>query len=210
VARVRSPPSLFKVFDFKFKRFEHIVPTTLAERVGFEPTNTVRCYTLSRRAPSTARPPLLAVARVPERAQVIKSTDISQLRRGRDCCGPILGRSPSGRRCASSKIAPGDFVEPTNTVRCYTLSRRAPSTARPPLHTGRKGTGADPDDQIQAPLVLRHRPVRTGIVTLIGSSTRQEGRDATWSQSLGRATTRWPPCSGAPACSVAERRNTCP
>src|ERR1700729_2121921 len=33
---------------------------TLAERVGFEPTNTVRCYTLSRRAPSTARPPLLA------------------------------------------------------------------------------------------------------------------------------------------------------
>jgi hypothetical protein len=35
---------------------------------------------------------------------------------------------------ASSKIAPGDFVEPTNTVRCYTLSRRAPSTARPPLH----------------------------------------------------------------------------
>src|SRR6202020_393108 len=45
----------------------------LAERVGFEPTNTVRCYTLSRRAPSTARPPLLAVARVPERTQVIKS-----------------------------------------------------------------------------------------------------------------------------------------
>src|ERR1700727_3983194 len=38
-----------------------------------EPTNTVRCYTLSRRAPSTARPPLLAVARVPERTQVIKS-----------------------------------------------------------------------------------------------------------------------------------------
>src|SRR3984957_513243 len=32
----------------------------MAERVGFEPTNTVRCYTLSRRAPSTARPPLLA------------------------------------------------------------------------------------------------------------------------------------------------------
>src|ERR1700689_3738489 len=30
----------------------------LAERVGFEPTNTVRCYTLSRGAPSTARPPL--------------------------------------------------------------------------------------------------------------------------------------------------------
>src|ERR1700681_4979471 len=52
----------------------------LAERVGFEPTNTVRCYTLSRRAPSTARPPLLAAARVPERTPVIKSSDISQLR----------------------------------------------------------------------------------------------------------------------------------
>src|SRR5580692_3260628 len=46
----------------------------LAERVGFEPTNTVRCYTLSRRAPSTARPPLHAAARVPERTQPIKSS----------------------------------------------------------------------------------------------------------------------------------------
>src|SRR5580692_6874628 len=34
------------------------IDSLLAERVGFEPTNTVRCYTLSRRAPSTARPPL--------------------------------------------------------------------------------------------------------------------------------------------------------
>src|ERR1700727_1795432 len=48
----------------------------LAERVGFEPTNTVRCYTLSRRAPSTARPPLLAAARVPERTQPIKSSSL--------------------------------------------------------------------------------------------------------------------------------------
>src|ERR1700676_5697637 len=46
----------------------------LAERVGFEPTNTVRCYTLSRRAPSTARPPLHAAARVPEATHAIKST----------------------------------------------------------------------------------------------------------------------------------------
>jgi hypothetical protein len=46
----------------------------LAERVGFEPTNTVRCYTLSRRAPSTARPPLHAAARVPEVDQAIKFT----------------------------------------------------------------------------------------------------------------------------------------
>src|SRR5580704_6506173 len=43
------------------------------------------------------------------------------------------GPRPAGALRAS-KIAPGDFVEPTNTVRCYTLSRRAPSTARPPLH----------------------------------------------------------------------------
>src|SRR6202051_2260369 len=45
----------------------------LAERVGFEPTNTVRCYTLSRRAPSTARPPLHAAASAPEDTQAIKS-----------------------------------------------------------------------------------------------------------------------------------------
>src|ERR1700675_4010281 len=48
--------------------------TLMAERVGFEPTNTVRCYTLSRRAPSTARPPLHAAARVPEATHTIKFT----------------------------------------------------------------------------------------------------------------------------------------
>src|SRR3984885_2739430 len=36
----------------------------------------LECYTLSRRAPSTARPPLLAAARVPERTQVIKSASL--------------------------------------------------------------------------------------------------------------------------------------
>ena len=30
----------------------------LAERVGFEPTNTLRCYLTSNQAPSTARPSL--------------------------------------------------------------------------------------------------------------------------------------------------------
>src|SRR6266404_8178844 len=39
----------------------------MAERVGFEPTNTVRCYTLSRRAPSTARPPLHKPQSAPNR-----------------------------------------------------------------------------------------------------------------------------------------------
>src|ERR1700689_1696261 len=94
----------------------------LAERVGFEPTNTVRCYTLSRRAPSTARPPL--------------HKPLLKLYTGRDC-SPLRRQSLASLRTdafESSKIAPGDFVEPTNTVRCYTLSRRSPSTARPPLH----------------------------------------------------------------------------
>src|SRR5258708_20231529 len=60
--------------------------------------------------------------------------------------------------------------EPTNTVRCYTLSRRAPSTARPPLHSGRKGTGGRPSYQIgsvqggdcsrRTPLLLRFAPDR--------------------------------------------------
>src|ERR1700730_2570756 len=60
--------------------------TFMAERVGFEPTNTVRCYTLPGRAPSTTRPPLLAAARVPERTQPIKSRHLlaaSGLIRGR-------------------------------------------------------------------------------------------------------------------------------
>src|SRR5262249_48219962 len=30
----------------------------VADRVGFEPTNTLRCYLLSKQAPSTARPPV--------------------------------------------------------------------------------------------------------------------------------------------------------
>ena len=34
----------------------------MAERVGFEPTIRVNVYTLSKRAPSATRPPLLALA----------------------------------------------------------------------------------------------------------------------------------------------------
>src|SRR5258708_31947830 len=48
--------------------------------------------------------------------------------------------------------------EPTNTVRCYTLSRRAPSTARPPLHSGRKGTGGRPSYQIGSGGIDSGRP----------------------------------------------------
>jgi hypothetical protein len=35
-----------------------IVNFLVAERVGFEPTNTLRCYLTSNQAPSTARPSL--------------------------------------------------------------------------------------------------------------------------------------------------------
>ena len=37
----------------------------LAERVGFEPTNTLRCYLTSNQAPSTARPPLPTGVMIP-------------------------------------------------------------------------------------------------------------------------------------------------
>src|ERR1700733_2304412 len=66
----------------------------LAERVGFEPTNTVRCYTLSRRAPSTARPPLHAAARVPEPAEPIKFT-VAQSPRA------AVPRAAAGEQCAA-------------------------------------------------------------------------------------------------------------
>src|SRR5258707_3328797 len=72
--KVRTPtPTIYIQIQFS-REISTNCANILAERVGFEPTNTVRCYTLSRRAPSTARPPLLAAARVPERAQAIKFT----------------------------------------------------------------------------------------------------------------------------------------
>src|SRR6202521_316652 len=68
----------------------------MAERVGFEPTNSVRCYTLSRRAPSTARPPLHAAARVPEVARAIKSTEAPSSK-----AAPRAPRAGVAGRCAS-------------------------------------------------------------------------------------------------------------
>src|SRR6187551_1579062 len=38
----------------------------LADRQGFEPWNTVRCYLLSKQAPSTARPPVRNLTYVPQ------------------------------------------------------------------------------------------------------------------------------------------------
>ncbi len=74
----------------------------LAERVGFEPTNTVRCYTLSRRAPSTARPPL----HKPQSAPTA----------GRDCSRrtPLVLRFAPDRCsfAATSKIAPAILSNP--------------------------------------------------------------------------------------------------
>ena len=71
----------------------------MAERVGFEPTNTVRCYTLSRRAPSTARPPLHKPQSTPNA--------------GWDCSRrtPLVLRFAPDRCsfAATSQIAPGDF-----------------------------------------------------------------------------------------------------
>src|ERR1700681_715497 len=78
---------------------------------------------------------------------------------------PASSLSQSADRCRqkfTQRLAERVGFEPTNTVRCYTLSRRAPSTARPPLHKpesaptagrvtsprGRKGTGGDSRDQI--------------------------------------------------------------
>src|SRR6266403_1918333 len=74
----------------------------MAERVGFEPTNTVRCYTLSRRAPSTARPPL----HKPQSAPTA----------GRDCSRrtPLVLRFAPDRCsfAATSKIAPAILSNP--------------------------------------------------------------------------------------------------
>src|ERR1700720_2995055 len=74
----------------------------MAERVGFEPTNTVRCYTLSRRAPSTARPPLLKPQSAPTA--------------GRDCSRrtPLVLRFAPDRCsfAATSKIAPAILSNP--------------------------------------------------------------------------------------------------
>src|ERR1700692_155980 len=69
----------------------------MAERVGFEPTNTVRCYTLSRRAPSTARPPLHAAARVPEATHTIKFTVSGSAAAGAGAAARAGAQPPASR-----------------------------------------------------------------------------------------------------------------
>src|SRR3984957_14617683 len=73
---------------------------------------------------------------------------------------PPLRSGPTRPRRPKS---PGrDLVEPTNTVRCYTLSRRAPSTARPPLHKPllKLHTGWDYSSLRSSPLRGRHEAGR--------------------------------------------------
>ncbi len=69
----------------------------------------VSVYTLSRRAPSTARPPL----------QNLKLR-VRTPPCGRGLLGPSMGLVPAGSP-AATKIAPGDFVEPSIRFRIHTL-----------------------------------------------------------------------------------------
>ena len=163
----------------------------MAERVGFEPTNTVRCYTLSRRAPSTARPPLLKPQSAPTA--------------GRDCSRrtPLVLRFAPDRCsfAATSKIAPAILSNPRTpfgmllTFQACAFDRSATSPR------GRKGTGGDPRDQIDRALTGLTSP---GARSEVPAQARGRPRMAPATSS------RWPPYWEAPACSAAERRDRCP
>ncbi len=79
----------------------------LAEGVGFEPTIRFPVYTLSRRAPSTTRPPLRKLPTSPSRKSRQEMTSIA--------------------------TASGSFSLPP-TRRCITSEAAAESPPRPPLH----------------------------------------------------------------------------
>ena len=49
----------FFFYFFKTRQKDHFYNKNMAERMGFEPMKELLLYTLSKRAPSTARPPLL-------------------------------------------------------------------------------------------------------------------------------------------------------
>src|SRR5271168_1045668 len=58
------------------------------------------CYSLSRRAPSTTRPPLLAAARVPEPTSAIKSS----------CCWLLCWWAPAGSAAEDPSSYPWDLA----------------------------------------------------------------------------------------------------
>jgi hypothetical protein len=68
----------------------------LAEGVGFEPTIRLPVYTLSRRAPSTTRPPLRSFSRHPSRRI---------LRAGADLIGKAGTPNPTGRGVSRRPVA---------------------------------------------------------------------------------------------------------
>src|SRR6266404_6531610 len=108
----------------------------LAERVGFEPTNTVRCYTLSRRAPSTARPPLHKPQSAPTAGRDCSRRTPLVLRFAPDRCSFAATSNPARRRVVeptSCDLAERVRFELTRPVRVRRFSRPVHSTALPPL-----------------------------------------------------------------------------
>src|ERR1700676_2824570 len=112
--------------------------TLMAERVGFEPTNTVRCYTLSRRAPSTARPPLLKPqsTQTEQREGLLRPSSPQPF-------GPTRSRRPKALQAILSNPRTPFRMLLTFQASAFDHSATSPR--------GRKGTGADPADQIQEP-----------------------------------------------------------
>jgi hypothetical protein len=151
-----------------------------------------------------------------------------QRRRGRDCsalrasslryrCGTAVAKSAgvslpnqfNSLRSASPepRVSPfkqtggeGGIRTLEHLLGCYSLSRRAPSTTRPPLRwepdadatiqasAGRKGTGGGLSDQILQSPAEGLRSARRGT----------QAREAPASRC-------WPPCWAVPACSAAAR-----
>src|ERR1700722_60438 len=78
------------------------------------------CYSLSRRAPSTTRPPLLQ----PKSAQAQQREGLTR----------ALQALALRARCARPKSLLRFCRTLEHLLGCYSLSRRAPSTTRPSLH----------------------------------------------------------------------------
>jgi len=84
---------------------------------------------------------------------------------------------------------------------CYSLSRRAPSTTRPPLHAAARVPEATHAIKSTAPRVLRP----WGPSPRYGPEAPPQAAPATPGPSCC-----WPPYWAAPACSAAERRDRRP